>query len=68
MLLSGQKNLKVDKDNVIFVYANGFIHAVASIDGEVLWKKELASEGFDQILNSISQHFLHLNHILPDFV
>ncbi|KAL0410006.1 UNVERIFIED_CONTAM: ER membrane protein complex subunit [Sesamum latifolium] len=40
-------NLKVDKDNVIFVYGNGFIHAVASIDGEVIWKKELASEGID---------------------
>ncbi|KAL2250699.1 UNVERIFIED_CONTAM: ER membrane protein complex subunit 1 [Sesamum indicum] len=40
-------NLKVDKDNMIFVYGNGFIHAVASIDGEVIWKKELASEGID---------------------
>ncbi|KAI3473960.1 hypothetical protein Pfo_028534 [Paulownia fortunei] len=40
-------NLKVDKDNLIFVYGNGFIHAVASIDGEVIWKKELASEGID---------------------
>lgn len=40
-----QKALKVDKDSVIFVYANGFIHAIASIDGEIIWKKELASEG-----------------------
>ncbi|KAG8376639.1 hypothetical protein BUALT_Bualt09G0084400 [Buddleja alternifolia] len=40
-------NLKVERDNVIFVYGNGFIHAVASIDGEVIWKKELASEGVD---------------------
>ncbi|KAL0338539.1 UNVERIFIED_CONTAM: ER membrane protein complex subunit [Sesamum angustifolium] len=46
-LLHDQTNLKVDKDNVIFVYGNGFIHAVASIDGEVIWKKELASEGID---------------------
>ncbi|KAH6825368.1 catalytics protein [Perilla frutescens var. hirtella] len=40
-------NLKIDKDNVMFVYGNGFVHAVSSIDGEVLWKKELASEGID---------------------
>ncbi|PIN21465.1 hypothetical protein CDL12_05810 [Handroanthus impetiginosus] len=46
-LLLVPTNLKVDKDNVVFVYGNGFIHAVASVDGEVLWKKELASEGID---------------------
>ncbi|XP_073044347.1 uncharacterized protein [Primulina eburnea] len=46
-LLLIPENLKVDKDNVIFVYGNGFIHAVSSIDGEVIWKKELASEGID---------------------
>lgn len=40
-------NLKVDKDNVMFVYGNGVIHAVSSIDGEVIWKKDLASEGID---------------------
>ncbi|KAL3628413.1 hypothetical protein CASFOL_027459 [Castilleja foliolosa] len=40
-------NMKVGKDSVLFVYGNGFIHAVASIDGEVIWKKELASEGID---------------------
>ncbi|XP_057779297.1 uncharacterized protein LOC130997883 [Salvia miltiorrhiza] len=40
-------NLKVDKENIMFVYGNGFIHAISSIDGEVIWKKELASEGID---------------------
>ncbi|KAL6574922.1 hypothetical protein OROMI_012207 [Orobanche minor] len=40
-------NLKVERVNVLFVCGNGFIHAVASIDGEVIWKKELAAEGFD---------------------
>ncbi|XP_051131617.1 uncharacterized protein LOC127251789 [Andrographis paniculata] len=46
-------NLTVDKDKVIFVYGNGVIHAVASIDGDVIWKKELASEGTDiqQLIN-----------------
>lgn len=33
----------------MFVYGNGFIHAISSIDGEVIWKKELASEGFDNV-------------------
>lgn len=37
-----QTNLKVDKDNVIFVYGNGCLHAVSSIDGEVLWKEPIA--------------------------
>lgn len=46
-LLLVPTNLKVGKDNVIFVYGNGFIHAVASIDGEVIWRKDLASEGTD---------------------
>lgn len=39
-------NLKVDKDNVIFVYGNGCLHAVSSIDGEVLWK-EFIAEGVE---------------------
>ncbi|EPS59522.1 hypothetical protein M569_15283, partial [Genlisea aurea] len=41
------KNLNIDKDNIIFVFGNGHIHAVSSIDGEVIWKKELASDGFE---------------------
>lgn len=44
-----QTNLKVDKDSVMFVYGNGFIHAVTSIDGAVIWRKDLASEGFDLV-------------------
>ncbi|KAG5540687.1 hypothetical protein RHGRI_020798 [Rhododendron griersonianum] len=44
--LSRLTNLKVDKDNVIFVYGNGCLHAVSSIDGEVLWK-ELIAEGVE---------------------
>ncbi|XAR70870.1 hypothetical protein NMG60_11027904 [Bertholletia excelsa] len=38
-------NLKVDRVNVIFVYGNGCLHAVSSIDGEVLWSKDLTTEG-----------------------
>lgn len=46
-LLLVPTDLKVDKDSVIFVYGNGFIHAIASLDGEVIWKKDLGSEGID---------------------
>ncbi|KAK6140026.1 hypothetical protein DH2020_026242 [Rehmannia glutinosa] len=51
-------NLKVNRDNVLFVYGNGFIHAVATIDGEVIWKKELASEGFDHFTLSLFFPFI----------
>lgn len=39
-----QKILKVDKDNVIIVSGKGCVHGVSSIDGEVLWTKDLAAE------------------------
>lgn len=45
-LLLAPANLKVDQDNLIFVSSNGCVHAISSIDGEVIWKKELATEGF----------------------
>ncbi|PSR91789.1 ER membrane protein complex subunit 1 like [Actinidia chinensis var. chinensis] len=40
-------NLRGDKDNPILVYGNGCLHAVSSIDGEVVWNKELTVEGID---------------------
>ncbi|KAK6236832.1 Pyrrolo-quinoline quinone repeat - like 4 [Theobroma cacao] len=40
-------NLKVDKDNVVIVFTNGRLHAVSSIDGEVLWKKDFEAESLD---------------------
>ncbi|CAI9780193.1 unnamed protein product [Fraxinus pennsylvanica] len=43
--LSIPTNLKIGKDDVVFVYGSGCLYAVASIDGEVIWKKELTSEG-----------------------
>lgn len=45
-MLFVQTNLKVDKDSVIFVFAKGCLHAVSSIDGDVLWKKDFATERF----------------------
>lgn len=46
-ILSIPKNLKVGKDDLILVYGSGSLYAVSSIDGEVLWMKDLASEGID---------------------
>lgn len=42
-----------DKDNVILAYGNGCLHAVSSIDGAILWKKDLAQNGID------IQHLVH---------
>lgn len=44
-LLLVPETLKVDKDSVILVYGCGSLHAVSSIDGEVIWSKDLAAEG-----------------------
>ncbi|KAL3532016.1 hypothetical protein ACH5RR_005537 [Cinchona calisaya] len=46
-ILSIPTNLRVGKDDLIFVYGSGNLYAFSSIDGEVLWKKDLASEGID---------------------
>ncbi|KAL5729138.1 hypothetical protein ACHQM5_002128 [Ranunculus cassubicifolius] len=46
-LLSIPVNLKIDRDNIIIVYGKGSLHAISSIDGEVLWRKSFTSEGSD---------------------
>ncbi|KAM7490420.1 hypothetical protein LguiA_033341 [Lonicera macranthoides] len=52
-LLLIPENLRVDNDYIIFVYGSGCLHAVSGIDGEVIWKKDLANEGIDV------QHLVH---------
>ncbi|CAL5431656.1 unnamed protein product [Camellia sinensis] len=54
-------NLKVDKDNVILVYGNGCLHAISSIDGEVLWKKDLTAEGIDvqQLIHPLGSDIIY---------
>ncbi|KAK9273669.1 hypothetical protein L1049_018479 [Liquidambar formosana] len=46
-LLFVPTNMKADKDNVILVFGKGCLHAVSSIDGEVLWKKDLVDESVE---------------------
>ncbi|KAA8525277.1 hypothetical protein F0562_007132 [Nyssa sinensis] len=60
-LLSIPTNLKVDKDHVILIYSNGCLHAVSSIDGEVLWKKELATEGIEvqQLIHPLGSDIIY---------
>jgi len=41
-----QKNPKSDKDDLILVFGKGSLHAVSSIDGEVLWRKDFAGERY----------------------
>ncbi|OVA20302.1 protein of unknown function DUF1620 [Macleaya cordata] len=40
-------NLKIGKDNILLVFGRGCLHAVSSIDGDVIWRKELASESLE---------------------
>jgi outer membrane protein assembly factor BamB len=49
-----QINLKVDKDNVILVFSKGRLHALSSIDGEVLWEKDFSAERFKQLNFDVS--------------
>ncbi|KAL2346918.1 hypothetical protein Fmac_000918 [Flemingia macrophylla] len=41
------KNLKADKDDLILVFGKGCLHAVSSIDGEVLWRQDFAGESIE---------------------
>uniref|UniRef100_A0A1D1Z7X7 ER membrane protein complex subunit 1 n=1 Tax=Anthurium amnicola TaxID=1678845 RepID=A0A1D1Z7X7_9ARAE len=37
-------SIKIDKDNLMVVYAGGWLYAVSSAEGEVIWKKELMAD------------------------
>ncbi|KAL0905820.1 hypothetical protein M5K25_024258 [Dendrobium thyrsiflorum] len=37
----------LERENLVFVFGGGWLHAVSSIDGEKIWKKELYTEGLD---------------------
>ncbi|KMT18010.1 hypothetical protein BVRB_2g032040 [Beta vulgaris subsp. vulgaris] len=47
-------DLKVERDNVILVYSNGFLHAVSSVDGASLWDMELESVELQQLIKPVS--------------
>ncbi|WCJ29438.1 ER membrane protein complex subunit 1 [Euphorbia peplus] len=51
-----------DKDNMILVLGKGCLHALSSIHGEVLWKKEFADESFEvqQVVHPIGSDIIHV--------
>lgn len=42
-----QKNVKTEKDDLILVFSKGSLQAISGIDGEVMWKKDFASERYN---------------------
>lgn len=57
-----QINLTVDKDNVILVFGKGCLHAVSSIDGMVLWKKDFSAERFKNLTSMYLTLFFLFKH------
>ncbi|KAJ6793419.1 ER membrane protein complex subunit 1 [Iris pallida] len=43
-----------EKDSLIFVFGGGWLHAISSVDGEIVWKKEFSTESFD--VQRVFQH------------
>ncbi|XP_058074293.1 uncharacterized protein LOC131223031 isoform X1 [Magnolia sinica] len=43
-LLSIPTRTKIEKDTIILVFGRGWLHAVSSFDGEVLWRKDFSDE------------------------
>ncbi|KAF5456499.1 hypothetical protein F2P56_025975 [Juglans regia] len=60
-LLSLPVNLKANKGNVILVFSKGCLHAVSSIDGEVLWEKDLSAESIEvqQIIRPLGSDMIY---------
>ncbi|XP_068652377.1 uncharacterized protein [Aristolochia californica] len=40
-------NIKMEKPNTILVFGSGCLHAVSSIDGEILWRKDFSTESLE---------------------
>ncbi|KAG9456106.1 hypothetical protein H6P81_000614 [Aristolochia fimbriata] len=40
-------NIKMEKQNTILVFAGGCLHAMSSIDGEVMWRKDFSMESLE---------------------
>ncbi|XP_058074294.1 uncharacterized protein LOC131223031 isoform X2 [Magnolia sinica] len=46
-LLSIPTRTKIEKDTIILVFGRGWLHAVSSFDGEVLWRKDFSDESLE---------------------
>ncbi|XP_010049094.2 ER membrane protein complex subunit 1 [Eucalyptus grandis] len=40
-------SFRVDRENLIFAFAGGCLHAVSSIDGEIIWRKDFAAKSLE---------------------
>ncbi|KAI4380908.1 hypothetical protein MLD38_007043 [Melastoma candidum] len=46
-MLLVQPSVGAEKETVLLAFYGGFLHAVSSIDGEILWRKDLGSESLE---------------------
>ncbi|GAV88692.1 DUF1620 domain-containing protein/PQQ_2 domain-containing protein [Cephalotus follicularis] len=55
-------NAEVNKDNAILVFGKGCLHAVSSIDGEVLWKKDFSAESVEvqQVIHPLGSDMIYV--------
>ncbi|OAY79607.1 ER membrane protein complex subunit 1 [Ananas comosus] len=53
-LLHVPATIKMGRDNLILVSSGGWLHAISSIDGVIVWRKEFATESLEvkQVLQS----------------
>ncbi|XP_077210891.1 catalytics [Tasmannia lanceolata] len=60
-LLSVPTNIKMEKDNIILVYGRGWLHAVSSLDGEILWRKEFSIDSLEiqQVFQPLDSEFIY---------
>ncbi|GLT85426.1 hypothetical protein SLE2022_036160 [Rubroshorea leprosula] len=61
-LLSVEKGSKSEKYNIVIVLSRGCLHAVSSIDGEVLWKKDFDAQSLEiqQVIQLPGSDFLYV--------
>ncbi|CAN1218754.1 ER membrane protein complex subunit 1 [Linum perenne] len=55
-------SLRVDQDNVVLAFGKGRLHAVSSIHGEILWKKDIGAESFEiqHMIQNADSKVIHL--------
>ncbi|KAI4376953.1 hypothetical protein MLD38_014654 [Melastoma candidum] len=60
-LLLVQPSVGVEKETVLLAFSGGFLHAVSSIDGEILWRKDLGSESLEiqQIVRPVGSEVVY---------
>ncbi|XP_030543021.1 ER membrane protein complex subunit 1 [Rhodamnia argentea] len=62
-------SFRVDKENLILAFAEGCLHAVSSVDGEIIWRKDFAAESLDvqQVIQAPGEETIHVLGYLESF-